>query len=223
MSAWELSATHPSAKSTGEGRPRLRGLPAPSVRAIARVPFAGLMILLLAVGMAGLLVFNTYLQDQAFQLRRAQTQAAALGDRLSDVEAQVNEAEAPAQLAGRATELGMVPNPNAVYVDLATGRIVGEPKAVTGNEIPSLRVQPTGATTAVPQPTEQIDSAVQPWFNVGATPAGAKSSQATTNAKAGTAKAGSAASTKAKPASGAKTTKPAATKSTPAQAGSTNR
>lgn len=181
MSVWELTDA-PSKPPAGRlDAPRLRRVPSPTPGPIARVPFAGIMIVLLALGMAGLLLLNTHLQDQAIQMRRFQAEAATLADRLSDLEAQVNRAEAPGQVAGRATELGMVPNPHAVYVDLATGRIVGEPVAATGDEIPSLRVQPSGATTAVPAPTVQIRSAVQPWVelrNLPAAPAAAKSTPA---------------------------------------------
>ncbi|WP_052462623.1 hypothetical protein [Nigerium massiliense] len=174
MSAWELTET-PSRPSKGPDGPKLRRVANPDPGSISRLPFVGFMILLLALGMAGLLLLNTHLQDQAIEMRRSQAAATALADRLSDLEAQVNRAEAPSQVAGRATELGMVPNPHAVYVDLATGKIVGDPIAASGDEIPSLKVQSSSAAVA-PQPTIQIKSAVQPWFDLRNLPANASTS-----------------------------------------------
>lgn len=121
--------------------PRLRGLPTRTPR-MASLPFGLFMVALFAGGAVGLLFFITTLQNQSFEVRQAQREATELGYRVSDLEAQLYAAQAPRELARRATELGMVPNPYGVFIDLETGTVVGEATPVSGGEIPSLRVLP---------------------------------------------------------------------------------
>ena len=110
MSAWEILQA-PLRKVGQLPRPELRRVPIPA-RRMPMVPFAGLVIALLAIGMVGLLLLNTHLQDRAFEIRAAQRESTDLAHRVSDLESEVNRANSPANLAGRASELGMVPNPN---------------------------------------------------------------------------------------------------------------
>lgn len=213
MSAWELTQTEPRTTPAESARPRLSRVAAARPHRLSGLPFAGLMILLLALGMVGLLALNTYLQDQSFQMQAAQRQANELGHRVSDLEAQVARAEAPAQIAGRASELGMVPNPYPVYLDVATGKVTGVPRAVRGGEFPSLRVEPTGGSQAGPTPTPSITvtTKVVPWINLPKTSASKPSASASPAKKAGAAPSKS---TKAKPTTRAAAAKPTAKKTT---------
>lgn len=145
-------------------RPSLRRITSPRATHSA-IPFAVLVATILVAGMIGLMLLTTTVTNQAFEVRRAQNQAAALAYRVSDLESQVARANSPAEIAGRATELGMVPDPNGVFIDLATGRVVGEAKAVTGNEIPSLRVTRT-AGALDPSQVQKVTTSVLPWFNL---------------------------------------------------------
>ncbi len=156
MTAWEALIQAPKRLGAAAERPRLRGLASPA-RRLATVPFAALVVVLLAAGMVGMLLLTTQLQTQAFAVRTAQRQAAELAYRVSDLEAQVTQAKAPIALARRATELGMVPNPNGVFIDLASGTVVGKAAAVRGDEIPSLRVLPP-APVVTPAP-DAVDAA----------------------------------------------------------------
>ena len=201
MSAWEILQA-PLRKVGQLPRPELRRVPIPA-RRMPMVPFAGLVIALLAIGMVGLLLLNTHLQDRAVEIRAAQRESTDLAHRVSDLESEVNRANSPANLAGRASELGMVPNPNGVFIDLTSGKVIGVPKAVTGTEYPSLKVLPNKAAPTA-DPGKQVATTVVPWFNLGAP---APATPTTPAAPATTAPTKSAASTK--PA-----TKPAATKPT---------
>lgn len=145
-------------------RPRLRRIDSPT-RTMPGLGFAMLVVVLVVAGMVGLLVLNTTLQNQGFEVRRAQRQAADLAYQVSDLETRVHEAASPAMVAGRATELGMVPNPNGAFIDLATGRIVGTPKAATGQEVPSLRV-PRPAPAIAPADLQHVTTNVVPWFDL---------------------------------------------------------
>lgn len=165
MTAWEALKDAP--RRIGEAAqagPVLRAIASPP-RRLSRAPFAVLVVALLVGGMVGLLLLNTQLQNQAFAVRDAQRAANELGYRVSDLESQVTRAQSPINLGREASELGMVPNPYAVFIDLETGQVVGEPVAVTGEEIPSLRQQatpevpPVGEGAAAATPTDPLDPA----------------------------------------------------------------
>lgn len=124
--------------------PRGRKVPAvlrpvsPSQRTMAVVPFVSGLALLFVAGMVGLLLLNTTLQDQAFRVREQQRQAAELGYRLADLESKVTEARSSTELAIRATQLGLRPNPYPVYLMLPDGTVMGQPARVTGGELPEV-------------------------------------------------------------------------------------
>ncbi|WP_165367426.1 hypothetical protein, partial [Phytoactinopolyspora endophytica] len=95
----------------GVSRPRtrrsLRVLP--GVARTPRAPFVVLILLVLGVGLVGLLLLNTALQQGSFELARLEAETTALRDRAEILTSQVAAQESPAGLAERAEELGMVP------------------------------------------------------------------------------------------------------------------
>lgn len=119
-------------------RESLREVPRTS-RRIASVPFVLGLAVLLAVGMVGLLLLNTALQEQAFAVRDQQKAADLLGYRVSALESEVTEARSSSRLAIEAAKLGMVPNTYPVYLQLPAGTITGNPTKMTGNEVPDIR------------------------------------------------------------------------------------
>ncbi|QLQ15291.1 MAG: hypothetical protein HZY73_05795 [Micropruina sp.] len=128
-------------KNTNGGRKpwaSLRAVAAPD-RRLSSLPFILMVALFMAFGMVGLLVLNTSLQDQAFEVRKQQRIASELGYQLAALEAQATDARSATQLAIRASGLGMRPNPYPIYLTLPDGRIVGDPTAVTGGELPEVR------------------------------------------------------------------------------------
>jgi hypothetical protein len=99
------------------------------------------MIGIFGVGMAGLLMLNTTLQNQAFQARTLDRQATELAYTQSDLENRLDIASAPQELARRASLMGMRPNPFPALLVVPGGKVLGKAKPVTGAEVPSLIVK----------------------------------------------------------------------------------
>ena len=114
-------------------RPRLRPVADPTPR-LARFPFLLVVIGIFGIGMAGLLMLNTTLQNQAFEARALNRQATELAYVQADLERQLDEQAAPERLALAASQLGMRPNPHPAFLVLPEGRVIGKPKPVSGRE-----------------------------------------------------------------------------------------
>ncbi len=110
---------------------RRRQLPMPG--------FIAVVALVLALGMVGLLVLTTALQNQAFAVQGKQAEASRLANQLSDLQAQVAQARSVEHLGVAAQELGMKPNPYPAQLRLPDGTVVGRPTQVLGGEVPSVR------------------------------------------------------------------------------------
>ena len=91
--------------------------------------------------MAGLLMLNTTLQSQAFESRTVNRRATELAYTQADLENQLDALAAPQELARRASELGMRPNPFPAFLVLPSGKVVGKPIPVSGHEVPDLIVK----------------------------------------------------------------------------------
>jgi hypothetical protein len=98
-------------------RSRLRVVPRRSARP-RRAPFVGLVLFLLAVGLIGLLVINTSLQQGAFALTDLEQMTTLLRDRHSELVGDVANRSEPGALASRARQLGMVSGENLRFVRL---------------------------------------------------------------------------------------------------------
>ena len=133
----------PLAARTGDagktGRP-LRAVAQPAAR-LARFPFLLVLIGIFGIGMAGLLMLNTTLQSQAFESRTLNRRATELAYSQADLENQLDALAAPQELARRASELGMRPNPFPAFLVLPSGKVVGKPIPVSGHEVPALIVK----------------------------------------------------------------------------------
>lgn len=128
-----------------------------------RMPFVLFVVALLAAGLVGLLLLNTELQRGTFQVTSLNTQADQLRDQQEQLERQVRTLQSPQNLADRALKMGMVPNPNPVFLRLSDGQVLGVPaegKAGTGaamfglNGTPAVKpkpvVKPPAATIKPP-------------------------------------------------------------------------
>jgi hypothetical protein len=120
-----------------ETRPRLRPVPAGS-GGLARRPFAVVLIALFGLGMTGLLMLNTTLQNQAFEARALSRHATELAHLQADLETQLDQVAAPQELARRASLLDMRPNPKPAFLVLPSGKVIGKPTPVTGREMTEL-------------------------------------------------------------------------------------
>jgi hypothetical protein len=102
----------------------------------ARAPFVVLVCALLAGGLLTLLLLNTVLAQDSFVLHSLQTRSAQLSDQEQSLQQEVALAGAPDQLAARAKALGMVPSENPVFLNPATGKVLGVPKAAGAQGVP---------------------------------------------------------------------------------------
>jgi hypothetical protein len=132
-----LAARNDDGWSTGKS---LRAVAQPATR-LARFPFLLVLIGLFGIGMVGLLMLNTTLQSQAFESRTLNRQATELAYTQGDLENQLAALGAPQELARRASELGMRPNPFPAFLVLPSGKVVGKPIPVSGHEVPALIVK----------------------------------------------------------------------------------
>ena len=94
----------------------------------SRGTFVVVVVALLAAGLVGLLLLNIAMQKGAFELARLDAQANDLRTRQQALDLEVDRMASPDRLAQRASAQGMVPNPNPVFIDMATGEVVGTPR-----------------------------------------------------------------------------------------------
>ena len=96
-----------------------------AVRAPPRIPFALMVVTVLAAGLVGLLVLNTSLQRGAYAVTDLQDRSANLTPQQQDLETEVAALEAPQRISERAVRLGMVAGDSPAFLSLKTGKVVG--------------------------------------------------------------------------------------------------
>lgn len=102
-------------RRTTPKKPVLRLLPGTRAQA-ARAPFVVLVLMILGVGLIGLLLLNTTLQQGAFDLDKLRQETTQLRDRNAVLVEKVSEQSAPDRLAQSARNLGMTPTDGAPSV-----------------------------------------------------------------------------------------------------------
>ncbi len=107
-------------------RARLTVVPRRAPRA-PRVPFVMLVSLLLVTGVAGLLMFNTSMQQASFAATALEKQAAALSAREQSLQMDLERLRDPQRVAVEARSMGMVPPANPAFLRLADGQVLGNP------------------------------------------------------------------------------------------------
>lgn len=128
----------PKPETRAPSGPQLRPVP-PARRQMRTVGFVAVVAAVLGLGMVGVLLLTTVLQDQAFKVQDRQAQANALANELSDLDTQVTEARSIHNLGVTARKLGMRPNPFPAQLRLPDGKVTGDPTRVVGGEVPSVR------------------------------------------------------------------------------------
>jgi hypothetical protein len=137
----------------------LRTVDRPAAR-MARFPFLVVLIGLFGIGMVGLLMLNTTLQSQAFESRTLNRRATEFAYTQADLENQLAALAAPQELARRASEIGMRPNPFPAFLVLPSGKVVGKPIPVRGHEVTTLIVK-TPAQMAAEQAAKRARAAAK--------------------------------------------------------------
>ena len=144
----DLRATAARPAAADRTRPALRVVPRRSTVA-GRLPFAILVGGILAAGLVSLLLLHTMAAQDAFRLHDLQRQAADLRDTQQQLQVAGQQMQAPAALAARARQLGMVPTGSISFVKLRSGRVVGVAHAAPPPAPqPSSTPSPSPATKA---------------------------------------------------------------------------
>ena len=126
--------TRTRAEEDGARLPELRPLATPE-RRMARLPFLIVLIAAFGLGMAGLLLLNTTLQNQEFEARRLSSQASQLTYVQDDLESQLQTVSSPSSLAQKAFDQGLRPDVHAAFLVLPGGTVKGDAKATKGTEM----------------------------------------------------------------------------------------
>jgi hypothetical protein len=100
--------------------------------AIARTPFILFVLGLLGGGLVCLLVINTVLASGAYQINTLQQAQTTRQQQVQVLQQQVAADSAPSVIAQKARQLGMVAPPLTKFLNLRTGRIIGQPTTEPG-------------------------------------------------------------------------------------------
>lgn len=146
-----LARARPRREPESRGR-QLHVVPTPA-ESPSRTPFVLLVVLVLSVGLVGLLLLNTTLQQGAFAIHDLARTTTSLEERQGVLEQRVAQLKAPDNLARRAQAIGMVPNTNPVFLRLSDGAVLGS--AVPARPRPTPKPKPTAKPPAATpgQPT----------------------------------------------------------------------
>jgi hypothetical protein len=88
-----------------------------------RLPFVLLLCGLLGGALVSALVISTTLAEGSFEISKLQNSTIAQARQLQSLQEQVAQAQSAAQIANRATELGMRPVGELMFLDLKTGKL----------------------------------------------------------------------------------------------------
>lgn len=106
---------------------------------LPRAPFLMLMVSLVVIGVAGVLVLNTKINENAFRLDALQGQQSSLDLQEQQLKQNLAQLEAPGNLRAAANRLGLVPAGTPAFINLPDGRVVGVPQPATGSGTTSGR------------------------------------------------------------------------------------
>jgi hypothetical protein len=113
----------------------------------AKAPFVLVVVTLLVGGLLGLLLLNTLVAQDSFQLHDLGKQGKALAQQEEDLSRQVQALQAPGELAARASALGMVPGNAPAFLRLSDGKVLG---VASAGAAPVVPVVPKSVPKAVP-------------------------------------------------------------------------
>ncbi|MFC4030346.1 hypothetical protein ACFO3J_02540 [Streptomyces polygonati] len=125
------------------GPVRGAGVRTPSATA-ARTPFVVLVVTLLAGGLVSLLLLNSAVNRDSFQLDKLQKETTGYTDEQQQLQQEVDGYSAPGALERKAQQLGMVPGGNPAFLN-PDGTIRGATPAPATPD-------PAGAVPAAPSP-----------------------------------------------------------------------
>lgn len=125
----------------------------------AKMPFVLVVVTILVGGLLGLLLLNTLVAQGSFRLSDLAKTSKGLQLQEQDLTKQVEALEAPAALAARATQLGMVPGGPPAFLKLPEGKVLGQPEpgvAPAPAPAPASSTAPTVAPRPTPAPSRTV-------------------------------------------------------------------
>jgi hypothetical protein len=99
---------------------------------VPRAPFILLLLFVVVGGVLGILMVNTKINENAFQLKDLERRQAGLDRQEQDLSKQIADFESPNNLAAAARRLGLVPAGSPAFIRLPDGRIIGVPRPAGG-------------------------------------------------------------------------------------------
>ncbi len=138
-------------------RARLSVVPrTPSQRA-PRLPFVTLVSLLLVGGVAGLLFFNTSMQQVSFTATALEKKAQLLDARRQSLQMELDRLRNPQRVALAARRMGMVPPASPAFLRLGDGRVLGKPLPATPDDSFRITPRPTRKPRDLAPPPVYVD------------------------------------------------------------------
>jgi hypothetical protein len=157
-------------------RARLTVVPRSTGRRAARVPFVALVSFILVAGVAGLLFFNTSMQQVSFTATRLENRAAVLDAEQQGLQMQLDSLRNPQRLALRAKHLGLVPEASPAFIKINDGTVLGNPTPASWADAIRINSLPT---------RRPKDLRLKPIHVIAKAPAGTTSGSSTTNPPTG--------------------------------------
>jgi cell division protein FtsB len=128
----EREATAPrKAEVATPARERLRVAPPVPVSA-PRAPFVALVLFVVVAGVLGILVLNTQITANAFQLAHLQRQQDGLDEREQQLNQKLADDNSPTNVAAKGRALGLVSVGQPAFMTLPNGAVIGVPQPAPG-------------------------------------------------------------------------------------------
>jgi cell division protein FtsL len=110
--------------------------------AAPKAPFVAVVATVLLLGVVGLLMFNTSMQQASFAAAELEGKHAALRAEEQRLQMEIDRLRDPQRVTQEAQQLGMVPMLTPVFLDLSDGTVVGEPAPASALDRMRLRPRP---------------------------------------------------------------------------------
>lgn len=123
--AVQLRSRLPRIADAAIARARLTVVPRTRTKT-PRVPFVVLVSMLLLSGVVGLLLFNTSMQQASFAATALNEQATTLSAREQTLKMELDKLRDPQRVAQEAVRLGMVPPASPAFLELPSGKVLGD-------------------------------------------------------------------------------------------------
>lgn len=110
----------------------------PGARRAGTLPFLMTLGVMLLGGLVGLLMFNTSMQNVAFQQNALQAEATNLAAQQQALDLQLADLNNPQHIASSARGLGMVIPQSVAFIRIPNGQVLGTPSPANFSATPNL-------------------------------------------------------------------------------------